>query len=274
MTYYRMAMRVGNQGQDLWPQCFKLGVAAITYRPLENTDLSRHVYNEPLSLWRKLAPTQKVSLRRVAYEMTKGDVIFVKSGKEIVGRGIVAGPYSFDYLNRIIDEDGLQWPHQVPVEWDNGFVAVNVLLGAEQWAVLPLSQEDVKKIETKEGERLAKLDIIEAQEGEPFKAEADFRVRNRELINMKKRLSDCICEACGFLFSDFYGDIGRDYIIAHHLNPIASGSRKSTLDDIALVCANCHAMIHSRTPPVGLTDMKRIIAAHGDTRKNPNTTIS
>ena len=268
MTYYRMAMRVGNQGQDLWPQCFRIGVVAITYCPLENIDLSQHVYNEPFSLWNKLAPTQKVSLRRVAYEMEKGDVIFVKSGKKIVGRGIVAGPYAFDYLNRIIDENGLQWPHQVPVEWDNSFVAVDILLGAEQWAVLPLSQEEVIKIEAKERERITELDKIEAQEGDAYRAEADFRARNRELINMKKRVSDCICEVCRFRFSDSYGDMGRGYIVAHHLKPIADGPTVNTLDDIALVCANCHAMIHSRPRPIEIAEMTRIIAAHRDKQKH------
>jgi len=264
MTYYRMAIRVGNQGQDLWPLCFKLGVAAITYCPLENTDLARHSFNNPRNLWAKLSSTQKASLRRVAYEMKKDDVIFVKSGRKIVGRGIVKGPYVFDHLKRIVDENGLQWPHQVPVEWDNSFVAVDVLLGTEQLTVKVLSQEDVYKIDGKENERVTQLDKIAAQEGEEYSTEVIFRARNRELINIKKRLYRCTCEVCDFNFSTVYGSIGDGYIVAHHLKLIASGCTINTLDDIALVCANCHAIIHSKNPPITLAEMRRIIAAQRD----------
>lgn len=260
MAYYRMAMRVGNQGQDLWPLCFKLGVAAITYCPLQKTDLAQYSFNNPRDLWSPLSPTQKGSLRCVAYEMKKDDVIFVKSGGKIVGRGVVEGPYVFDRLDRIVDENGLQWPHQVPVDWDNNFVAVDILLGAEQVTVKRLSQTDVDKIVAKEIEQTTKQAKIEAQEGENYRAETDFRARNRELINIKKRSSNYTCEVCGFNFTDFYGDMGRGFIEAHHLNPIASGSRRSTLDDIALVCANCHAMIHTRNPPVPISEMKKLIA--------------
>ena len=30
----------------------------------------------------------------------------------------------------------------------------------------------------------------------------------------------------------------------HHLNPIAEGVRKTTLNDVAVLCANCHRLAH------------------------------
>ena len=75
MTIWRMSFRAGNQGYEMWPDCFRLGIAAITYYPLVKTDLSQYPYGEPKELWKQLEPSQKASLRRVAYEMKAGDII-------------------------------------------------------------------------------------------------------------------------------------------------------------------------------------------------------
>ena len=75
----------------MWPDCLRLGVAAITYDPLARTDLSLHPQFEPTELWKQLAPSQKVSLRRLAYEMQAGDVIYVKQGPKIIDRGLLRG---------------------------------------------------------------------------------------------------------------------------------------------------------------------------------------
>lgn len=264
MTTYRMAMRAGSRGQELWPLCFSLGVAAITYEPLSTTNLSLHSPGEPAHLWDQLHPTQKASLSRLAYQMKEGDVIFVKQGPKIVGRGNVTALYDFDHAFKvrgvtIEDEFGTPWPHQVPVKWDTDFIEVDILLGSEQLTVKKLELDDVKRIGYVEQEKKDQLSRIEAEEGKVFKAETNFRVRNRTLINIKKMQSPCICEVCGFSYEQHYGEIGRGYIIAHHLKLVATGPTTTTLDDIALVCANCHAMIHSKNPPIPISDMRHIV---------------
>ncbi|WP_370545166.1 HNH endonuclease [Herbiconiux sp. VKM Ac-1786] len=53
------------------------------------------------------------------------------------------------------------------------------------------------------------------------------------------------CEVCGFSFSARYGNRGKGYIEVHHTVPLhVSGPRRNSLDDLALLCANCHRMIH------------------------------
>ena len=101
----------------------------------------------------------------------------------------------------------------------------------------------------------------EALEGEAFKVEAVFRKRNRTLIEVKKALSGGKCEICGFSFEEQYGAVGQRYIIAHHVNPVASRARpsKTTLDEIALLCANCHAMVHTQVPPIPVDDLRRMV---------------
>lgn len=85
------------------------------------------------------------------------------------------------------------------------------------------------------------------------------RERNRGLIESKKASAKTLaCEICGFNSEAFYG---KAYCEAHHLTPLASLSEDSetSLDDLALVCANCHRIIHSRFPPLTLEEIGEMI---------------
>ncbi|WP_225411414.1 HNH endonuclease [Stigmatella hybrida] len=56
----------------------------------------------------------------------------------------------------------------------------------------------------------------------------------------------CEVPGCGFHFSEVYGALGERYAQVHHLHPLSSRESPSEtrLDDLAIVCANCHVMIH------------------------------
>lgn len=75
--------------------------------------------------------------------------------------------------------------------------------------------------------------------------------RNSKLAQRvkQKRLNetgDLSCEVCGFSFLHFYGQLGKPYIEAHHTIPISTYKRQqiTSTSEIALVCANCHRMLH------------------------------
>lgn len=262
-----MSFRAGNQGYEMWPHCYELGVAAITYSPLEKTDLSKYREGEPKKLWAELKPAQKASLRRVAYEMKGGDVIYVKQGPKIVSKGVVSGrhgvrAYRFDSRFRLKGPDGWPWPHQVPVKWVSDFPEARILLGSEQLTVKQLSTDTLKRLEEAVNNVAKANKQTEALEGEAYTAEAVFRIRNRALIQAKKANSDYRCEVCEFNFEETYGVIGREYILAHHLKAIAVGPSKTTLDDIALVCANCHAMIHTKNPTISIEELRKSVTHH------------
>jgi len=83
------------------------------------------------------------------------------------------------------------------------------------------------------------------------------RERNPELIRQAKQLAlernegnlKCVC--CAFDFEKTYGVAGKGFIEGHHTKPISTlheDGELSKVEDIALVCANCHRMLHRRRP--------------------------
>jgi hypothetical protein len=152
MTAWRMAFRNGKGGTEMWPHCRRLGVAAITYRPIQDIDFSQFPGEEQFpavvkAAWSQLKGTQPASLRRFLYEMEEEDVIYVKQGPMIVGKGVV-GPYIFDEERRIRDPDGDYWRQQRIVKWMTEFPEVRFTLGAPQVvAVVRLTDEEVTSFE-------------------------------------------------------------------------------------------------------------------------------
>lgn len=72
--------------------------------------------------------------------------------------------------------------------------------------------------------------------------------RNESLVKKVKKAHGCQCAVCGLNFEKRYGSIGQGYIEAHHLIPLASikGTKVAMdpINDFAVLCANCHRMIH------------------------------
>ena len=70
------------------------------------------------------------------------------------------------------------------------------------------------------------------------------------------------CVVCGFLFEEQYGEIGKDFIHVHHLNPVsATGTiRTNPIEDLRPVCPNCHSMLHKKNPPIGIEELKSMMS--------------
>jgi len=73
-------------------------------------------------------------------------------------------------------------------------------------------------------------------------------LRRKKLEVTKRKFGHLRCQTpgCGFDFAQKYGALGEDFAIVHHLKSLASREEpsKTKLSDLAVVCANCHAMIH------------------------------
>jgi len=73
------------------------------------------------------------------------------------------------------------------------------------------------------------------------------------------------CQCCGFNFEKTYGDIGKDFIHVHHKTPLSEIREEYLLDpinDLVPVCANCHAMIHRKTPAYKIEEIQDLLKKH------------
>jgi len=93
---------------------------------------------------------------------------------------------------------------------------------------------------------------LEGAEREIFRRHI-VRERSPELIRRAKERGLLLgngqlqCECCDFNFIENYGVHGLGFIECHHRVFVAAGGRRvNTIEDLALVCANCHRMLHRK----------------------------
>ena len=70
------------------------------------------------------------------------------------------------------------------------------------------------------------------------------------------------CMVCGFNFMEAYGDAGEGYIELHHLKPISKRKGKHTVtdEDVIIVCANCHRVLHKNgATPIPWKELRRVV---------------
>lgn len=96
---------------------------------------------------------------------------------------------------------------------------------------------------------------IDAPEGRLAVRLHHLRERNSGLVDRRKQLAlrehgRLACEICGFDFFEAFGKRGRGFIECHHTVPVSSlgNDARTRMADLALVCANCHRMIHAKAP--------------------------
>lgn len=97
------------------------------------------------------------------------------------------------------------------------------------------------------------------------------RERSGRLVAAKKRqvlssVGRLQCEVCGFDFEKTYGILGAGYMECHHILPLHElpGVGQVRLSDLALVCANCHRIVHRSGLTRTLDEVAAAICA-GDT---------
>ncbi|POZ50052.1 HNH endonuclease [Methylovulum psychrotolerans] len=103
-------------------------------------------------------------------------------------------------------------------------------------------------------------------EGNPRLAAHLRRERNAALVKAKKESTQkatgkLCCEVCEFDFSVTYGKYGEGFCEVHHLKKLAKsdGVVKTELQDLAVVCSNCHRIIHRTEPMLNIADLVNIV---------------
>jgi hypothetical protein len=126
----------------------------------------------------------------------------------------------------------------------------------------PLTIDDItgKDIELIESEE------DEFPEGRSFTRTHKLRERNPQASiqkkeNVLKKTGTLACEVCGFDFHTTYGALGYGFAECHHRIPLSelTESQLTKLEDLAIVCANCHRMLHKARPWKTIEELKKII---------------
>ena len=109
-------------------------------------------------------------------------------------------------------------------------------------------------------------ELEEAMEGGILTKLHRIRERNQKIVRAKKNRALATtgtleCEVCTFDFFARYGELGREYIECHHVQPLAELQVEAVtkLADLALVCANCHRMIHRRKQWLSIAELRQLV---------------
>ena len=110
-----------------------------------------------------------------------------------------------------------------------------------------------------------------AHEGRQYLALHVKRERNRGLVQrlkelrLKQHAGHLPCDVCAFDFLLAYGAIGEGFAEAHHCVPLSaapSAGRAAELADLALVCSNCHSMLHRGPDFLSVGELRDRVGKH------------
>ena len=127
---------------------------------------------------------------------------------------------------------------------------------AESTAEQPAGEAEADPEEVEQG-------MAEALEGRKVTVQHVRRERSRQLRRKKLEAAgeQPRCEACGFDFELAYGERGKGFIECHHLIPVSEldPATPTRLEDLALLCANCHRMVHAKRPWLSIEELRQLL---------------
>lgn len=278
----------GKEGEG-WKDCLKNGTIGIGWA--HDTDLHDYTeeeieeYTESKGI--KIPGYVANQLSKFIFQIKKDHIIVAYSSPStIYGIGIVEE--NIWEFNRSVEDKKYCLRNTRKVNWINSFLPQKIdneeviaELGVRQTIkaiqkqffidkILPLIPEDSK---TKIYDLIIRSEIsdfpnIEEDELDlSFKEKKKLRLhksldRDPKLIKEAKKFHGYTCMACGFNYEEKYGEIGEDYIEAHHLIPFAELDENVDLSpktDLVVLCANCHRMIHRFEDTSNIKKFKKLI---------------
>lgn len=149
--------------------------------------------------------------------------------------------------------DGVKLTDAVNLAWNNAEVGEDRQNESQYWALV--CERVRRRRRAIEGETIFR-------EGRRILYTLSRSERNPKLRRACIERFGTRCTVCDFDFEECYGVIGKGFIHIHHLTPVANTAEMHdvSVNEMVPVCANCHAMLHQRTPPFTpkeLTEMMR-----------------
>ncbi len=154
--------------------------------------------------------------------------------------------------------------------WDLFFLGQNKEYGEEtlfEWKIRPelvAALEELSLVECSSFPVIAyEEDLSDLYEGAKKTVTVNHYERNPRARDICINHWGVKCCVCGFNFFEAYGPLGGNYIHVHHLIPLSQIGRIYRLDpikDLRPICPNCHAMIHSKKPPLTIENLREMVA--------------
>lgn len=134
--------------------------------------------------------------------------------------------------------------------WDSGVASI------------PTSVLDDLEVESEQADM---EEVFLGREGRSRAMISRVRERSLRLRAAALEIHGCLCQVCGFDFEATYGSWGRGFAEVHHLHELGAAPREGVevdaVTDLAVVCSNCHSMIHRRRKrALPLAELRKIIA--------------
>ncbi|MDH0733082.1 HNH endonuclease [Pseudomonas sichuanensis] len=175
------------------------------------------------------------------------DPNYVKDGKKGLAKG-----------NKL---EGVVWAEYVHDQYRLAQVVAAIRAAVDHELSLP---DPLRELGTAD-----EAEIQEAEEGRVLTRMHRTRERDRKLVASKKKhalekYGKLECEVCGFNFLAEYGMAGEGLIDVHHLKPVHTlrPGEKTHLNDLALLCANCHRVVHSSKRWLDIEQLRAAWAAN------------
>ena len=162
--------------------------------------------------------------------------------------------------------NGLDWFPSLLKSQSNFSLGFNRL--SDETVVQALATLQAKGNQPSPASALPDIDLLVAgAEGSSRLVSHLRRERNRALVDAKKTATlnakgRLWCEVCSFDFSATYGALGEGFCEVHHLVPLSASSEPvtTTLDDLAILCSNCHRIIHRSTPMLSVAELSKVVS--------------
>ena len=111
-------------------------------------------------------------------------------------------------------------------------------------------------------------EVITGKEGRILTRIHSYKERDRSLVKkskkwFKKQQGHLYCEVCEMNPVTVYGAAGERCIEAHHKIPVQELQPDSItrVEDMAMVCASCHRIIHSSNPCLSIADARGLLSS-------------